>query len=645
MNNMLQDTIDHLDRFLGKPSYQLNTILENKIKIFQADTTVDTYANKEDFLEHEDNIIERTIEEIADNGEIFLKQYGFIINEANLRKALAHVQKDKNLKILPFYNYYEDNTTEIKLKNGIRRYFQELEEKTLIYLIEHKQIWLYLTFNYDSSNVINMGPSTLLFTDKVFTNDMLGNILYDNIEIANKTKHVNTTNFIITKQVFNNLSKTAKQSYQKWFTPDNAFYFIRKPRCWQSTYELELRRMYRSNELDGLNSFLAPFYFEFYQENNLEYVKFILPKVKELLTKYNPEERKVLQNKLFKDIYNYYLTNNYLKNKYELPDIIDKISLNNINHQENLINNKSAKLTNHQPIKLKQEPFAQTLANLTQPITPVKYDTNIYYNYDKLIKDYYSDLFDKTVAKIAYNHDDYYQDYVFENNQETKEYFLKTLKSQHSTIIKQIKTHYFTILTQSSFSLKLPPDNIKNLNYNLSKTKTGIIKKAERYYNYLLISTLDQKSLKEIFQAFLTNLNNNLNKKYKPSFNYQIEQTKIANYNLLLANPIVDYQDLLENTNIEIKQFNEFHFNCQQSNNIINIKNLPIDLNDNKYKHDAYDVQLDFVNDLLDNTIPVSLQHLEIKLKNKYDWYQYNHQLLNNKDQKFLKQLIQKQGR
>lgn len=645
MNNMLQDTIDHLDRFLGKPSYQLNTILENKIKIFQADTTVDTYANKEDFLEHEDNIIERTIEEIADNGEIFLKQYGFIINEANLCKALAHVQKDKNLKILPFYNYYEDNTTEIKLKNGIRRYLQELEEKTLIYLIEHKQIWLYLTFNYDSSNVINMGPSTLLFTDKVFTNDMLGNILYDNIEIANKTKHVNTTNFIITKQVFNNLSKTAKQSYQKWLTTDNAFYFIRKPRCWQSTYELELRRMYHSNELDGLNSFLAPFYFEFYQENNLEYVKFILPKVKELLAKYNPEQKKVLQNELFKDIYNYYLTNNYLKNKYELPDIINKISLHNINHQENLINNKSARLTNYQSIKLKQEPFAQTLASLTQPVTSVKYDTNIYHNYDKLIKDYYSDLFDKTVAKIAYNHDDYYQDYVFENNHEIKECFLKTLKSQHPTMVKQIKTHYFTILTKSSFSLKLPPDNIKNLNYNLSKTKTGIIKKAERYYNYLLISTLDQKSLKEIFQAFLTNLNNNLNKKYEPSFNYQIEQTKIANYNLLLANPIVDYQDLLENTNIEIKQFNEFHFNCQQSNNIINIKNLPIDLNDNKYKHDAYDVQLDFVNDLLDNTIPVSLQHLEIKLKNKYDWYQYNHQLLNNKDQKFLKQLIQKQGR
>lgn len=645
MNNMLQDTIDHLDRFLGKPSYQLNTILENKIKIFQADTTVDTYANKEDFLEHEDNIIERTIEEIADNGEIFLKQYGFIINEANLRKALVHVQKDKNLKILPFYNYYEDNTTEIKLKNGIRRYLQELEEKTLIYLIEHKQIWLYLTFNYDSSNVINMGPSTLLFTDKVFTNDMLGNILYDNIEIANKTKHVNTTNFIITNQVFNNLSKTAKQSYQKWLTTDNAFYFIRKPRCWQSTYELELRRMYHSNELDGLNSFLAPFYFEFYQENNLEYVKFILPKVKELLAKYNPEQKKVLQNELFKDIYNYYLTNNYLKNKYELPDIINKISLHNINHQENLINNKSARLTNYQSIKLKQEPFAQILASLTQPVTSVKYDTNIYHNYDKLIKDYYSDLFDKTVVKIAYNHDDYYQDYVFENNHEIKECFLKTLKSQHPTMVKQIKTHYFTILTKSSFSLKLPPDNIKNLNYNLNKTKTGIIKKAERYYNYLLISTLDQKSLKEIFQAFLTNLNNNLNKKYEPSFNYQIEQTKIANYNLLLANPIIDYQDLLDNTNIEIKQFNEFHFNYQQSNNIINIKNLPIDLNNNKYKHDAYDVQLDFTNDLLDNTIPVSLQHLEIKLKNKYDWYQYNHQLLNNKDQKFLKQLIQKQGR
>ena len=642
MNNMLQNTIDHLDHFLGKPSYSLEKILENKITIFQTDDIVDNYVTKDDFLEHGDYMIERIIDKIADNGKIFLKQYGFIINEANLRNALAYVQKDKNLKILPFYNYYEDDTPEVKLKNGIRRYFQELEEKTLIYLIEHKQIWLYLTFNYDSSNVINIGPATLLFTDKVFTNEMLGNILYDNIEIANKTKHVNTTNFIITNQVFNNLSKTAKQNYQKWLTPDNAFYFIRKPRCWQSTYELELRGMYRSNELDGLNSFLAPFYFEFYQENNLEYVKFILPKVKELLTKYNPEERKVLQNKLFKDIYNYYLTNNYLKNKYELPDIINKISLHNINHQENLINNKSAKLTNYQPIKLKQEPFAQTLANLTQPVTPVKYDTNIHYDYNKLIKDYYSDLFDKTVAKIAYNHDDYYQDYVFENNDETKECFLKTLKSQHSTMIEKIKTHYFTILTNSSFSLKLPPDNIKSLNYNLSKTKTGIIKKAERYYNYLLISTLDQKSLKEIFQAFLANLNNNLNKKYEPSFNYQIEQTKIANYNLLLANPIINYQDLLDNTNIEIKQFNEFHFNCQQSNNIINIKNLPIDLNDNKYKHDAYDVQLDFTHDLLDNTVPVSLQHLEIKLKNKYDWYQYNHQLLNNKDQKFLKQLIQK---
>lgn len=645
MNNMLQDTIDHLDRFLGKPTYSLNTILENKINIFQTDDIVDDYVNKDEFLEHGDDMINYTMYEMVDNSEIFSKQYGFIINEANLRNALAHVQKDKNLKVLPFYNYYEDNTTEVKLKNGIRRYFQELEEKTLIYLIEHKQIWLYLTFNYDSSNTKNIGPATLLFTDKVFTNDMLGNILYDNIEIANKTKHVNTTNFIITNQIFNNLSKTAKQSYQKWLTPDNAFYFIRKPRCWQSTYELELRGMYRSNELDGLNSFLAPFYFEFYQENNLEYVKFILPKVKELLAKYNPEERKVLQNKLFKDIYNYYLTNNYLKNKYELPDIINKISLHNINHQENLINNKSARLTNYQSIKLKQEPFAQTLANLTQPVTPVKYDTNIYYNYDKLIKDYYSDLFDKTIGKIAYNHDDYYQNYVFENNHEIKECFLKTLKSQHSTMIEKIKTNYFTVLTNSSFSLKLPPDNIKSLNYNLNKTKTGIIKKAERYYNYLLISTLDQKSLKEIFQAFLTNLNNNLNKKYEPSFNYQIEQTKIANYNLLLANPIVDYQDLLENTNIEIKQFNEFHFNCQQSNNIINIKNLPIDLNDNKYKHDAYDVQLDFVNDLLDNTVPVSLQHLEIKLKNKYDWYQYNQQLLNNKDQKFLKQLIQKQGR
>ena len=645
---MLQDTIDHLDRFLGKPAYSLEKILENKITIFHTNEVVDDYATKDIFLENGDDMINYAMNKIADNGEIFSKQYGFIINEADLRNALAHIQKDKNLKVLPFYNYYEDDTTEVKLKNGIRRYFQELEERTLRYLIEHKQVWLYLTFNYDSSNIINFGPATLLFTDKVFTNEMLSHIRYDNIDIGNKTKHVNTTNFIITKQVFNNLSKAAKQKYQKYLTPENAFYFVRKPRCWQSTYELELRRMYRYNELNDLNSFLAPFYFEFYQENNLEYVKFILPKVQELLAKYNLEERKILQNKLFKDIYDYHLTNNYLSKKYDLPDIIKKTPIHKLNYHENLINNQSAKLTNYQPVKLKQEPFAQTLASLTEPVTPVKYDTNIHANYPELIEDYYYDLFNETVAKMSYNRDDYYQDYEFDNN---KEYFLETLKSQYSAMIEQIKTHYFTILTKLSFSLELPPNTIKDLSNNLNKTKMGIIEKTEKYYNYLLISTLDQKSLKEIFQAFLANLNNNLNSRCEPSFNYQIEQTKIANYNLLLANPIIDYQDLIENTNIEILQYNEFHFNCQQSDNIINIKNLPTDLTKSikididKYKHDAYDVRIDFNHSLLDNTIPVSLQHLEIKLKNKYDWYQYNHQLLDNKDQEFLKQLIQKQGR
>ena len=362
------------------------------------------------------------------------------------------------------------------------------------------------------------------------------------------------------------------------------------------------------------------------------------------LQKYNPDTRKVVTNKIFKKIFDYQLTNNFLKDYACWTNKIAERPIPQITNNETIVLNQQQNILNQPDKPLKQSHFAQVLTCLSKPITPIKYDTTINYNYQKLADSFQNKLTETTKANFKYRRTAFYQNYDCFNKTEVFLAYLDNNKDFKPKLKKQIKNHYFNAFQFYNFEIDLPADNFEDANNNL--TKHRIMERNDyTYYSYLLISTIDQKTLKQLMQIYLKQVVIFDQGKNIPIFNYQIEQTEIGNYQLLLANPIVDYQNLLGLGNCTINHFDEYHFNYRQSQSTLNLKNLPCDLTkiettENDYlEHDAFTTYIEFVHALINNTIPLILQQYTIHLKSHREWFKHNNELLKNKNSKFLDKL------
>lgn len=640
---MLDDNIKYLNRFLGLPSHTLNNILTSQLTIFKPKGTVHEYSDKNAFRNYQSSLLEDTT--AFNNDRVYQRQYGFIIKEQDLTNAFNYITKNAHLSIkikpatCPTFDTFE------RISRGIAHYFKTLNLAVFYYLIEHRQIWLYLTYKIDE-------PKTYLFNDFSFSNDLFREyIAKTKYNSVYQTIHNYANNFIITNQYFSQLPQNLKQQMQKWLIPKNAFTIKHKNNKLTSEDKMNLEELLSLNDLAGLNSLIAPYVLKFYEENGIKYVDFTLPKIQEQLQKYNPDERKVITNQLFKEMFNCQLTNNFIKDYAHWKNKIHERPIPKITNNETIVLNHNHSILNQPNKPLKQSHFTQVLMYLSKPVTKAKYDTTIHYDYQKLAADFQAKHMDANKINFSHRRTAFYQNYDCYNRTEIFLAHLNNAPDFKLALKKQLKNHYFAAFQFYNFEIDLPVNNFTDINNNLTKHHR-IEQDNCKYHSYLLISTLDQKDLKQIIQIYLkqatiynqqTTIYNQ--RKNVPIFNYQIEQTKIGNYQLLLANPIVDYQELLGIGNCNINPFYEYHFNCRQSQSTLNLKNLPCDLTKVKsfksdyLKHDAFTNYIEFGYALINNTIPLILQQYTIHVKSHKDWFKNNNELLKNKNSKFLDKL------
>lgn len=635
---MLDDNINYLNRFLGLPSHTFNDILTSQFTIFKPKGTVHEYSDKNAFRNYQSSLLEDIT--AFNNDKIYQRQYGFIIKEQDLTNAFNYITKNTRIsvKMKQTIGPFPISDTFERTNYGIAHYFKTLNLAVFYYLIEHHQIWLYLTYKIDE-------PKTYLFNDFNFSTDLFSSyITKAKYRIVYQTIHNYANNFIITDQCFNKLPQNLKQQVQKWLIPKNAFTVKHKNNKLTSEDKMNLQELLSLNDLAGLNSLIAPYVLKFYEENGIKYVDFTLPKIQEQLQKYNSDERKVITNRIFKKMFNCQLTNNFIKDYTYWTNKIYERPIPKITNNETIVLNHNHGILNQSNKLLKQSHFTQVLTYLSKPVIKAKYDTTIHYNYQKLAADFKTKAMDTNKIDFSHRRTAFYQNYDCFNKTQKFLKYLNDAQDFKPALKRQLKSHYFDAFQFYNFDIDLPVNNFKDVNNNLTKHRR-MEQNDFNYHSYLLISTLDQTTLKQLMQIYLKQLAVYYQRENVPIFNYQIEQTKIGNYQLILANPIVDYQDLLAVGNCDINPFYEYHFNCRQAQSILNLKNLPCDLTKVKstesdyLKHDAFTNYIEFGYALINNTIPLILQQYTIHVKSHKDWFKHNNDLLKNKNSKFLDKL------
>jgi len=608
---MLDDNINYLNRFLGLPSHTFNDIMTSQFTIFKPKGTVHEYSDKNAFRNYQSSLLEDIT--AFNNDKIYQRQYGFFIKEQDLTNAFNYITKNTRIsaKMKQTIGPFPISDTFERTNYGIAHYFKTLNLAVFYYLIEHHQIWLYLTYKINE-------PKTYLFNDFNFSTDLFSSyITKAKYRTVYQTIHNYANNFIITDQCFSQLPQNLKQQVQKWLIPENAFTVKHKNNKLTSEDKMNLQELLSLNDLAGLNSLIAPYVLKFYEENGIKYVDFTLPKIQEQLQKYNSDERKVITNRIFKKMFNCQLTNNFIKDYTYWTNKIYERPIPKITNNETIVINHNHGILNQSNKLLKQSHFTQVLTYLSKPVTKAKYDTTIHYNYQKLAADFKTKAMDTNKIDFSHRRTAFYQNYDCFNKTQKFLKYLNDAQDFKPALKRQLKSHYFDAFQFYNFDIDLPVNNFKDVNNNLTKHHR-MEQNDFNYHSYLLISTLDQTTLKQLMQIYLTQTAVYYQRKNVPIFNYQIEQTKIGNYQLILANPIVDYQDLLAVGNCDINPFYEYHFNCRQAQSILNLKNLPCDLTKVKstesdyLKHDAFTNYIEFGYALINNTIPLILQQYTI---------------------------------
>lgn len=634
---MLDDNIKYLNRFLGLPSHTLNDILTSEFTIFKPRGTVYEYTDKNDFLNDQSSLLDDITSNVNDNF-LYQRQYGFFIKEQNLANALNYVTKNARISANTKHSLFPAYDKFARTNQGIIHYFKTLNLAVFYYLIAHRQIWLYLNYKANKTK-------TYLFDDFNFSSDLFRDYIAKAKYKRNyQTAHHYANNFIITDQCFQQLPQNLKQQIQKWLVPENAFTVKHKNNKLTSEDKMRLEELISLNDLDGLNSLIAPYILKFYEENGIKYVDFTLPKIQEQLQKYNSDERKVIANRIFKKMFDRQLTNNFLKDYDYWINKVHERPIPKITNNETIVLNHQHDILNQSNKQLKQSHFTQVLTYLSKPVTKAKYDTTIHYNYQKLAADFETKFIKPNEITFKYRRTAFYQNYDCYNRTKLFLACLNDAPDFKPALKKQLKNHYFDAFQLYNFEIYLPVNNFKDVNNNLTKHRKIELNDFQ-YHSYLLISTLKQTTLKQLIQIYLKQLAVYNQRENVPVFNYQIEQTTIGNYQLLLANPIVDYQDILGIGNCDINPFYEYHFNYRQSQSTLNLKNLPCDLTkvktikSNYLEHDAFTNHIEFGYALINNTIPLILQQYTIHIKLHKQWFKHNNDLLKNKNSKFLDKL------
>lgn len=318
----------------------------------------------------------------------------------------------------------------------------------------------------------------------------------------------------------------------------------------------------------------------------------------------------------------------------------------NVKNEKPLISIYQPQLTNNTCVKqpLKQTKFSQQLTKLNLQFVPAVY------------------------RKIIVNREvDHNKPAVKEPTFKGQSPFAATVLTSDTRILvgtqaKAISTKDYEnmlIYQLDSYQQIMP-----NLKYNYQHEEKQLL--AVEYPAFITINSFSFAQQKEMMIKAINQINQQAIKVNAPIISYQFEQAHYGNLNLTLANPIIDYQQLLDSTNYELsdtkeiptvlknyylKHYHEYHINYKQKYIPVTIKNLPYYFNDEGDQHkrnsdfyqetDYHDITSAHNFDLsYDNYLDLELFSITVNPPTNNSIKNVNQQLLAKHDPDFISYLI-----
>ena len=581
------------------------------------------------------------------------EQIGFIVRQKSITELINKYQDTIELEVAnndPNANFFS---------YALKEYLIELTKKIIIDLAAKDQIWFYYYNNNQGTTFIKNAftsnetdyssfINTLKYNDK-FSADIKGtfsdyiNLKLEQAALKKLPKNLNTDIFNLTTKEeakditfkyevnhFNYfdfiLNEEEYQKYQNQLTPNVAMYYQKHDDLGFLQINPKLSDFINDCELKQITSFLTNSILDF-DENQPEKATFILPAIKQAVEPLANYLQPLIYHNSMSFLYDFKFKE--FANHQQVKLIIENQHYNfNNQHKKIEFNN------NKKP--LKQPQFNQQLIKLNQPYQKEFDQKQLHYPKRLFDANNMNEFMPDTQYKNNYFYKLYHeQPYIAydPNDPKTKSY-IKT-PVYESTAYDAYHYNYGNFYVFSTDSFKEQKDLIRHA---LSADKNEYENDTEKY--------LAQKYQ----QTFTELLNNYMFYNPKTWYNYDIKQYRYGQYNLTIAQPIFDYNQIFANDILHDNFKRDIdHIIVRVTPEIANdqndlmIKNLPYnpapELTTAKtpayYLLAQYDTVWSF-GDII--KIPIHLTY--INLANKYLITKYNQKLLANKNQDFL-QFIQ----
>lgn len=581
------------------------------------------------------------------------EQIGFIVRQKSITELINKYQDTIELEVAdsdPNANFFS---------YALKEYLIELTKKIIIDLAAKDQIWFYYynnnqgttfiknAFTSDETNYSTF-INTLSYNDKFSADTKRTFSDYINLKLEQAAlkklpKNLDTNVFNLTtpaqakditfKYTVNHfsyfdfvLNEEEYQKYQNQLTPNVAMYYQKHDNLEFLQTNYELCNFISDCELKQITSFLANSILDF-DEIQPEKATFILPTIKQAV--------EPLANHLQPLIYHNSM--NFLYH-FEFKEFADYQQVKLIEESKHYnFNNQHKKIEfNNNKKPLKQPQFNQQLIKINQPYQKEFDQKQLHYPKRSYNNDNLHEFVPDTQYKDSYFYKLYHeQPYIAydPNDPKTKSYIKTPVYESVAYDANHYRYGNFYVFSTDSF--KKQKDLIRHV---LSADKKEYEDDTESY--------LAQK----YHQTFAELLDNYQFHNPKEWYNYDIKQYRYGRYNLTIAQPIFDYNQIFTTDIIHDKfKRNVDHIIVRVSPEITNqqndlmIKNLPYnpapELTTIKtpayYLLAQYNTVWSF-GDII--KIPIHLTY--INLANKYLITKYNQKLLANKNQDFL-QFIQ----
>lgn len=629
-------------RLITEPYFSLFDILNTDPDRVTTDTVSSEYLLEQ---KHKDFI--------SDYTPSTNEQIGFIVRQKSITELINKYQDTIELEVAnndPNANFFS---------YALKEYLIELTKKIIIDLAAKDQIWFYYynnnqgttfiknAFTNDETNYSNF-INTLSYADK-FSTDTKGtfsdyiNLKLEQAALKKLPKNLDTNVFDLTtkaqakditfKYEGNHfsyfdfvLNEEEYQKYQNQLTPNIAMYYQKHDNLDFLQINPELCDFINDCELKQITSFLANSILDF-DEIQPEKATFILPAIKKAVEPLADHLQPLIYHNSMNFLYHFEFKEFANYQQVKLMAESKHYNFNNLNKNMMIDNNK-------QP--LKQPQFNQQLIKINQPYQKEFDQKQLHYPKRSFNNDNLHEFVPDTQYKDSYFYKLYHeQPYIAydPNDPKTKSYIKTPVYESVAYDANHYRYDNFYVFSTDSF--KEQKDLIRHV---LSSDKKEYEDDTESY--------LAQK----YHQTFTELLNNYEFHNPKAWYNYDIKQYHYGQYNLTIAQPVFDYNQIFATDIIHDKFRRDVdHIIVRVTPEITNqqndlmIKNLPYnpapELTTIKtpayYVLAQYDTVWSF-GDIIQ--IPIHLTY--INLANKYLITKYNQELLTNKNQEFL-QFIQ----